>query len=151
MRVRIGKRWVTLPDNKNEDNELRQCREKCRMALNTIEVLEIELADARTASEKLYQKNFSKGFYIGVQAAINNIMKELKVHGNLEITESGADTDVMCDAAADKIRATLSQECDCDRIEQLCQQLEHVSKERDDALETLQRARDALDYVTKHD
>ncbi len=44
----------------------------------------------------------------------------------------------------------LSQECDCDRIEQLCQQLEQVSKERDDALETLRRVRDTFDYATKH-
>lgn len=150
MRVKIGKRRATLPDNKNEGDELRQYKEKYRMSLNRITVLEMELSDARTANEKMYQKNFSKGYHIGVQAAINHIMKELKVQGSIEITESVADTDEMCDAAAEKIRAALSQECDCDRIEQLCQQLEQVSKERDDALETLRRVRDTFDYATKH-
>lgn len=149
--VKIGKRCATFPDNKNEGDELRQYKEKYRMSLNRITVLEMELSDARTANGKMYQRNFSEGYHIGVHAAINHIMKELKMHGNLEITESGADTDAMCDAAAEKIRAALLQECDCDRIEQLCQQLEQVSKERDDALETLHRVRDSLDYATKHD
>lgn len=148
MRVKIGKRLATRPDNKNEGDELRQCKEKYRMSLNRIEVLKMELTDARNANEKMYQKNFSKGYHIGVQAAINHIMKDLKVHGNLEITESGVDTYAMCDTAAEKIRAAFSQECDCDRIEQLCQQLEQVSKERDDALERLLRVNGSLRTLT---
>ena len=148
MRVKIGKRLATRPDNKNEGDELRQCEEKYRMSLNRIEVLKMELTDARTANEKMYQKNFSKGFQVGVQAAINYIMKDLKVHGNLEITESGADAYAMCDTAAEKIRTAFSQECDCDRIEQLCKQLEQVSKERDDALERLLRVNGSLRTLT---
>ena len=34
MRVKIGKRLATRPDNKNEGDELRQCKEKYRMSLN---------------------------------------------------------------------------------------------------------------------
>lgn len=145
MRVKIGKHWATHSEKKNKREGLRRYKDE---VFCENESLKIELAEVRTANEKLYQKNLVKGFRLGIQAAINHIMKELKVNGNLEITESGADTEAMCDAAAEKIRSAFSQECDCDRIEQLCKQLEQVSKERDDALERLHRVNGSLRTLT---
>ena len=110
----------------------------------------MELLDARAFNKSVPQKNFAKGYETGYKWAIRSIMRDLNVPWCMDTEKNGKTIDEIRLSATKKIQAALSQECDCDRIEQLCQQLEQVSKERDDALETLRRVRDTFDYATKH-
>jgi hypothetical protein len=148
MRVKIGKRWVTLAEKKSEANQLRNCKEKMHLLCNENLRLKMELLDARAFNKSIPQKNFAKGYETGYKWAIRSIMRDLNVPWDLD-TEKGYKTpDGVRLSAIKKILESLSQECDCDRIEQLCKQLEQVSKERDDALERLHRVNGSLRTLT---
>lgn len=150
MRVKVGKPFATFPDNKSEADQLRNCKEEIHFLCNENLRLKMELLDARAFNKSIPQKNFAKGYETGYKWAIRSIMRDLNVPWCMDTEKNGKTIDEIRLSATKKIQATLSQECDCDRIEQLCQQLEQVSKERDDALETLRRVRDTFDYATKH-
>lgn len=150
MRVKIGKQRATLQKKKSEADQLRNCREEIHFLCNENLRLKMELLDARAFNKSIPQKNFAAGYETGYKWGIRGIMRDLNVPLCQDAEKNGKTLDGFRLSAIKKIRAALSQECDCDRIEQLCQQLEQVSKERDDALETLRRVRDTFDYATKH-
>lgn len=148
MRVKIGKQWATLQEKKSEADQLRNCKDEIHLLCNENLRLKTELLEARAFNKSIPQKNFTKGYETGYKWAIRSIMQDLNVPWCLD-TEKGCKTpDEVRLYATKKIMESLSQECDCDRIEQLCQQLEQVSKERDDALERLHRVNGSLRTLT---
>lgn len=148
MRVKIGKQRATLQEKKSEADQLRNCKEEIHFLCNENLRLKMELLEARAFNKSIPQKNFTKGYETGYKWAIRSIMQDLNVPWCLD-TEKGCKTpDEVRLYATKKILESLSQECDCDRIEQLCQQLEQVSKERDDALERLHRVNGSLRTLT---
>lgn len=149
MRVKIGKQRATLQEKKSEADQLLNCKEEIHFLRNENLRLKMELLDARAFNKSIHQKNFANGYEAGYKWAIHSIMLDLNVPWCMDTEKNGKTIDEIRLSATKKIQAALSQECDCDRIEQLCQQLEQVSKERDDALETLRRVRDTFDYATK--
>lgn len=148
MRVKIGKQWATLQEKNSEADQLRNCKDEIHLLCNENLRLKSELLEARAFNNSIPQKNFTTGYETGYKWAIRSIMQDLNVPWCLD-TEKGCKTpDEVRLYATKKILESLSQECDCDRIEQLCQQLEQVSKERDDALERLHRVNGSLRTLT---